>query len=106
MGFILIYITYGNEESAQHVSQTLIEEKMVACAHIYPIQSGYRWKGVIASEEEWVSIVKTIPENWEAVQEKVTRLHPYETPAIMKIEVEANEAYEQWLRKEVDVFPS
>lgn len=104
MAFILVYITYGNEESAQHVSRALIEEKMVACAHIYPIQSGFWWKGDIASEEEWVSLLKTIPENWKAIQEKVNQLHPYEVPAIIKIEAEANEAYEKWLREEVKIF--
>ena len=79
---------------------------MVACAHVYPIQNGNRWKGAIASEEEWVSLLKTIPENWKAIQEKVNQLHPSEVPAIIKIEAEANEAYEKWLRDEVKAFSS
>jgi len=35
------------------------------------------------------------------LQEEITEVHPYTVPCIMKIEVSANQAYEDWIRQEV-----
>ncbi len=101
MSFIIVYITHANEISALKLSNYLVENKFAACANIFPIKSAYWWKGIIESENEFVSIVKTIPENWEKLKSKVEEIHPYEVPCIMKFEVEANEAYEDWIRSQV-----
>lgn len=74
---------------------------MIACANLLPIQSMYWWQGEIAREGEWVSLVKTIPEHWDTLVKVVNELHPYEVPCILKIEVTANDAYEQWIRESV-----
>ena len=105
MSFIIIYITHSSEENAQKISAHLLDKRMVACANIFPIKSMYWWQGTQENEDEWVSIVKTIPKMWGIIQTEVDSVHPYDTPCIMKIEVEANEAYEQWIQKEV-VFES
>ena len=105
MSFILIYITHPNEKEAERIANLLVEQKFVACANIFPITSSYWWKEAIANEKEWVSIVKTIPENWEAVKAKVTEIHPYEVPCILKFGVEANDAYEEWIRDSVKLEP-
>jgi len=103
MSFILIYITHPNEKEATMVANSLVEQKYVACANTFPITSAYWWNDAIENEKEWVSIVKTIPENWEAVKAKVTEIHTYEVPCIMKINVDANEAYEQWIKESVEL---
>ena len=101
MGFIMVYITCGNEESAQNLSEALLQEKRIACANLFPIKSGYWWQGDITSENEWVSIAKTVPENWETLQKRIIELHPYENPAVIRIDVNSTEAYEEWIRSEV-----
>lgn len=103
MSFILIYITHADENEAAKIANLLVEEKYVACANMFPITSAYWWNDAIENEKEWVSIVKTIPENWEAVKTKVAEIHPYEVPCIMKINVEANEKYEQWILNSVEL---
>ena len=60
----------------------------------------YWWKGKIENESEVVAIVKTKEENWEKVQQEVKKIHPYETPCIMKFDVEANDDYESWIKSE------
>jgi len=101
MGFIIIYITHENESAAKKITDQLVEEKLVACGNLFPIQSAYWWKGAIQNEKEWVSIVKTIPELWNKVKSKVEEIHPYEVPCIMKLEAEANDKYEAWIRESV-----
>lgn len=102
MSFILVYVTHANEVSASKLSNYLVENKYAACANIFPIKSAYWWKGAIESENELVSILKTIPENWNAIKTKIEEIHSYTTPCIIKMEVEANEAYEDWIKSSVE----
>jgi periplasmic divalent cation tolerance protein len=101
MSFIAVYITHGNENEAKKVASHLLEKKLIACVNFFPIESSYWWKGEIENAHEIVSLVKTKKENWEKIKEEVEKTHPYETPCIMKFEVEANENYEKWLKSEV-----
>ncbi len=103
MSFIIVYITHATEKVAMKVSNYLVEQKYAACANIFPIKSAYWWKEAVQQESEWVSIVKTIPENWISLKNEIENIHPYEVPCIMKFEVEANESYENWIRKSVEL---
>lgn len=99
MSFIIVYITHSSEENAQKIADQLLQKKLVACANIFPIKSMYWWNGNIENENEYVSIVKTKPELWEILQNEIKNIHPYDVPCIMKIEAEANEEYEKWIRE-------
>jgi len=101
MPFIAIYITFGAEDSAKSITHQLIEKRLVACYNVFPMASAYWWQGEIQTDDEFVAIVKTIPEMWDKVVKEVEQLHPYEVPCIMKIEVTANESYEAWVREQV-----
>ena len=101
MNFILIYITHPDLETAQRIVTALMETRLVACGNFFPIQSTFWWKGKIENSEEIVSIVKTKKENWGKVKAEVIKLHPYETPCIMKIVVEGNDGYVKWIEGEV-----
>lgn len=101
MGFIAVYITNASKEAAQVLADKLLAERLIACANIFPISASYHWQGSIANEDEWVAIVKTTKDLWQKLQTKVIEIHPYDVPCIMKIDVEANEAYEKWIRESV-----
>jgi periplasmic divalent cation tolerance protein len=101
MAFVIVYITYGTEEDAHRISRMLVEERLVACANIHSIQSLYWWHDIVQTEDEWVGIVKTTRDKWEQLKQRVESLHPYDTPCIMKFDVEANEKYEAWIRDSV-----
>lgn len=102
MGFIAVYITNESQEAAQSIADQLLGSRLIACANIFPISASYHWQGQIAHENEFVALVKTIPENWEKLKAKVSEIHPYDVPCIMKMNVEANDAYEDWIRGEVE----
>ena len=101
MSFIAVYITHESREAAQKVVDHLLHRKCIACANVFPITSAYWWQGNISNDEEWVSIVKTTSENWAWLEREVSSIHPYDVPCIMKMEVEANQAYEAWIHNEV-----
>lgn len=100
MKFIIIYITHSNLKEAKKVAEVLLQDKLIACVNYFPIESAYWWQGEITNAKEIVSIVKTRKENWIKVKKAVEALHPYETPCIMKFEVESNKAYADWIKKE------
>lgn len=100
MWFIMSYITHPNTQEANRVCDELLNKKVIACYNLFPITSAYWWKGEIEKSEEIVSIVKTRLSNWELLQQEVKKLHSYQTPCIIKIEVEANEDYEKWIEEE------
>ena len=100
MGFIAVYITHPNAEHAEKVLGKLLEKRLIACANVFPIESSYWWEGEVKNSSEVASIVKTSEEKWEELKSEVERIHPYDVPCIMKLDVEANDAYEEWIESE------
>lgn len=97
MAFLLFYITHPDEKSARDLSERLLNKRLVACANIFPVTSAYWWQGAIQHEGEWVSVVKTRLELEKNVEQEVQKIHPYKLPCILRFEVRANDAYEQWI---------
>ncbi len=102
MSFLLVYVTYESEEDAKRITDTVISEKLAACTNIFPIQSAYWWQQDIHRDAEWVSLLKTTISSWEPLKSRIEDLHPYEIPCIIKLEVAANSAYEEWIAASVN----
>lgn len=98
--FIIIYITHKNLSEAKKIAKSLLRDKLIACVNYFPIESSYWWKGKITTTKETVTLVKTRKENWLKVKKAVLAIHPYETPCIMKLDVESNESYAKWIQEE------
>ena len=103
MPFLMIYITHPTKEAAETLCHHLINQRLIACANIFPIDSVYLWRGAITQEGEYVSIVKTRTDLWDELQTAIRKAHSYEVPCIMKITVEANRDYELWIAAETEV---
>jgi periplasmic divalent cation tolerance protein len=97
MAFLLFYITHPDEETARRIAGQLVQERLAACANIFPIQSAYWWDGALQKENEWVSLLKTRIGLEDTLESAIRRLHPYDTPCILRYEVRANADYEQWI---------
>lgn len=102
MKFIIIYITHKNKAEAKKVAEALLRDRLIACVNYFPIESAYHWKGGIATSKEIVTLVKTKKENWAKVKKAVEAIHPYETPCIMKLDVESNASYAEWIQSEIE----
>jgi len=87
-------------EEAKKVTSHLLQKKIIACANFFPISSSFWWKGKMDNSNEIVALLKTKKQNWEKVKSEIKKIHSYETPCIMKLDVEANEDYEDWIEKE------
>ena len=100
--FIFCYITTSSKEEARKIAKHLLDKKLIACANIYSnINSIYPWEGKIADENEFILIAKTIEDNYEKIKQEVEKIHSYSIPCIIKIPVEVNEKYGEWLNEEL-----
>ena len=104
MKMIEIWINCPDRETAQKISDALIDRRRIACSNIFPeIQSSYRWKDRIENEPEIPLVVKTREENYPGVVKDVRKMHPYETPSIIGVPVEfVNEDYLAWVYSETE----
>ena len=101
MHIIDILVNCPTLETAEAISATLIEQRLVACSNLYaPIQSTYRWQGKLEHAQEHPLLLKTRPELGDAVEAAIRALHPYEVPSILRIEVTANADYIAWVHAE------
>lgn len=100
MKTILVYTTNPDFKSAKKLADHLLRNKLIACANFFPVQSSYHWKGKIEHGREVVAILKTQKGLWNRVKREVAKVHPYETPCILKIEIEANKEFTSWIRQE------
>jgi periplasmic divalent cation tolerance protein len=101
ISLITVYITCPSNEVAQTIANTLLEDRLIACANIMPVTSIYRWKGNIETSQEYVVLGKTVQEKYEAICAKVAKIHPYEVPCIEMFEATANASFAEWVAKEV-----
>ena len=97
----LAYITFSDKDNAHSLGKTLLNERLVACVNIIDgMESMYRWKGKVESDEEIIMIAKTTKEYIEAMTRRVKELHPYECPCVLVFSPnndEGNPDYLQWL---------
>jgi len=98
MKISMIYVTYPDEETAKEISDRLLKEKKIACANVFPVQSGFWWENKIDHDDEWASIFKTTPEHANLLLNQIDDLHPYEKPAIASWEVRTNENFGNWVQ--------
>lgn len=97
MTFIMVYVTYSSKESAKKINSLLLKNRLIACANTFPITSNYEWKGEIKEEQEFVSILKTKKEKFNEIKKEIKKIHEYDVPCIVKIDVSANSEFEDWI---------
>lgn len=95
---VLVYTTFPDWESAEKAVKKLLEEKLVACANLREHKAFYWWKGSIEEDDEVGALLKTKVELWKTLKERLRELHPYEVPAIIRVDVDhVSSEYLNWL---------
>ena len=82
-GFLQVMTTTETREQAADLARGLVEARLAACVQVVgPITSTYRWKGAVEVTEEWLCLIKTTAERFEALAAHIKAHHPYEVPEI------------------------
>ncbi len=102
--FSIVYITAGDVNEARKIGRMLVEERLAACANIFPITSIFRWKGKIEEGGEFGIIVKTKTGKVKEIEKKVKELHSYEVPCVVSFRMdEGSSDYLKWIEDSVEV---
>jgi periplasmic divalent cation tolerance protein len=98
---VVIFTTCASEEEALSIGRALVEDSLAACVNIVsPVRSIYRWGGEICDEKEWILIIKTGRERFEALETKIKSLHSYSVPEIICLPIlEGSFDYLEWLEE-------
>jgi len=100
----MIYVTCGSVNEARQIGDTVVRERLAACANIIDgMQSIYWWEGAVQEGAETVLILKTAASNVPALGERVKALHSYDVPCVVEIPLgQGNADYLDWIAAESD----
>ncbi|WFP52057.1 divalent-cation tolerance protein CutA [Methylomonas sp. EFPC3] len=95
----LILCTCPDADCAENLAHALIAEKLAACVNIVPgVRSVYQWQGQIETAQEHLLLIKSRQDRYPAIVAAVTKLHPYEVPEIIALDIErGSQDYLQWI---------
>jgi periplasmic divalent cation tolerance protein len=97
--YILILVTTSNKQEAEKISQTLLESKLIACANVVgPVSSLFHWGGKTEQAEEYLVLMKSRQDLFDAISKRVKALHSYAVPEVVALPIVAgSKAYLDWL---------
>lgn len=99
--FIVILNTCPGSITAKQIAQDLVVNNIAACVNVIPsIQSYFKWGNKIQIKDEYLLVIKTTTEKYEAVRDKIIKLHPYDVPEIVRLPIDAGlESYLNWVEQ-------
>lgn len=102
MSELLILSTTDSEELARAIASALVEHREAACVNIVPgVSSIYRWEGKTCDSREWLLLIKTPVERFEAVRGRIRAMHSYELPEVIAVPITAGDPqYLHWVREQ------
>jgi len=97
--YTVILVTASSKKEAETITQKLLAEKLVACANIVgPVSSYFHWEGKVKVAEEFLLLLKSRLDLFNAVAERVRALHSYDVPEVLALPVLAgSKRYLEWL---------
>lgn len=94
----MLYITASDENEAEAIATTLVEERLVACVTMVPVRSVYRWEGAVQHDTETVLFAKTRADLVEKAMARIVELHSYDVPCVLVLPIEAgHKPYLDWV---------
>ena len=95
----LLYTTWPDAGTAERAATTAVGARLTACANILPAgRSIYRWQGQIETADEVIVVFKTTRAQAEALSDLLIGLHPYETPAVVALDIRVSGSNPDYLR--------
>ncbi len=101
---VLIQITVPDQTVAGVIATALVERHLAAAVHVAEIASVYRWQGAVQRGPEIVLTAKTLAARFAAIEALVDKLHPYDLPPLLQIDIaQTTPAYAAWIAESAGV---
>jgi periplasmic divalent cation tolerance protein len=97
--YLVALCTVGKAEDAHAIARMLVEKRLAACVNVVGgVSSHYRWKGAMEIGEEWLLVMKTSQDRFEALRQAIVSAHSYEVPEIIALPIIAGHPpYLDWI---------
>lgn len=101
---IVVFNTCNSEEEARRVAGELVERRLAACVQIIPgMRSVYQWQGKIEEDTEYLLLIKSRRDLFDALSRAVRLVHSYEVPELVATPVVAGLGdYLGWMDRELE----
>ena len=94
------WTTVSYKQDAVDMIQKLLDKGLIACGQISgPIESHYKWKGKITTDNEWRVVLKYSKKNEKKMLKNIQQLHPYEVPQWASVGIESTAEYAKWVNQ-------
>ena len=99
MRAVVLHCSCPDDATATRIAAALVEERLAACVQRLPgMHSTYRWEGRTEHATEVLLLIKTADDRIPQVIERVSRLHPYDVPELLALDVrDGAPAYLDWV---------
>jgi periplasmic divalent cation tolerance protein len=96
---LIVFCTCPNHREASQLAHAIVTEEAAACVNIVPaVESVYRWQGEIETAHEVLLLIKTTRKQFAELRDLIVRLHSYDTPEVIALEVQDGAVkYLAWL---------
>lgn len=98
---LVVFSTFPDRGKAQRIAEELVVGRYAACANVASaVDCFYWWKGEVETANEVLVYFKTTAARFEAFEQKLRELHPYDLPEIVALPVAAgSREYLRWVEE-------
>ena len=102
MDNLLVVTSLPDREIALTLARALVERRLAACVNVLgECTSVYRWQGAIETAAEVPVLIKTSALRYEALEQAIRELHPYELPEVIAVPIRGGlPGYLEWVAAE------
>jgi periplasmic divalent cation tolerance protein len=94
----LVITTVDTQEAADRLIARVLDDRLAACVQVHAVASHYVWKGERQCAPELLLQMKIKTADYEALAQAIREVHPYETPEIVRLPIEAGDPrYLAWI---------
>jgi len=89
--------------AARRIARALVDARLAACVNLLPkITSVFRWEGRVDRTAESLLLIKTTGGALRRCRARLERLHPYEVPEWIAVEVdEVADPFRRWIEASI-----
>ena len=96
---LIVLTTAPNADEAETLARKIVAAKHAACVQILPaMKSIYFWENELQTADENLLLIKTLSENYAALEKFIIENHSYDVPEIVAVEsCQISKNYLQWI---------
>ncbi len=103
-GTRIVLVNCRNLPEARKIAKSVVMNRLAACANVAtsPVDSFYWWGGKVDTAREYTVVIKTTVPRLAALEKEVKRLHSYDVPEFIVVEITAgSKEYLRWVKESV-----